>query len=99
MFNKQIGYYRYVLPKSSWEITQGMNKSRLWFIMHFSLMLGVSSLGVFSFTMALFSKDWSLFDPTNEHVFTHSMFGIFTIAFSLIQVFNLIFFIVLTNHS
>ena len=73
------GYYRYMLPNTSYCDCQ------FWFLMHFPVMLGVSMAALFAFLLALIYERWGLVSISSPY-FVHMLFGLLTIGLSLMQV-------------
>ena len=59
----------------------------MWFVIHRPLMIFVPILSVIAFIVILAAAGWAWIPVSNKAAFAHSIFGIFAIVFSLVQVF------------
>ena len=62
---------------------------KTWFAIHRTLMVLVPLLSVIAFLVILSDLNWRWIREDEPLEFAHSIFGIFTISFSIIQVFNI----------
>jgi hypothetical protein len=62
-------------------------KMQIWFAIHFPLMVSVPIISLVSFLIILSYVNWQWLQVTDSTVmFVHSIFGIFTLGLSFIQV-------------
>lgn len=59
---------------------------QFWFVMHRSLMSSVPLLSIIGLLLVLYAKEWSWVSSSIKINFAHSLTGIITISFSVIQV-------------
>ncbi len=73
-------YYRFMFPKFK------LFKRDCWFLVHFPCMLLVPIMSIAAFVVVLYYNKWKWVEPSNSVGFAHSIIGIVTIGFSIIQV-------------
>ena len=73
-------YYKYLYPNIK------LCGVQFWFLMHRPIMLLVPILSIISFLIILSQLDWFWVLSSIPVAFTHSIFGIIAIIFSIIQV-------------
>ena len=61
---------------------------QFWFFIHRPLMISVPILSIISFIVILSYMDWKWVDSSSQPEYAHSITGILTIAFSVVQVEN-----------
>jgi presenilin-like A22 family membrane protease len=59
---------------------------QFWFFIHRPLMISVPIISIASFIIILWGCNWSWIDNSEQLNFAHSIIGIITISFSVIQV-------------
>lgn len=79
-------YYKFIFPKVRWFDLQ------FWFNMHRPMMIMVPIASVVAFIIILSYLDWKWVEAEEKTAFAHSIFGIFTICLSIIQVIVLLLF-------
>ena len=73
-------YYKYICPEVK------LMKLQFWFFIHRPLMISVSIVSIISFLIIL-SRDWKWVTTDSDKTnFSHSITGILTISFSIVQV-------------
>jgi hypothetical protein len=61
-------------------------KLDFWFVMHRSFMYSAATLSIIALLLILSYKDWTWTSSSSKANFAHSILGILTISFAIIQV-------------
>ena len=75
-----LGYYKYIFPEKM------ICNVQFWFVMHRSIMSSVPLLSIIGLLLVLYAKEWTWVSSSIKTNFAHSLTGIITISFSVIQV-------------
>ena len=73
-------YYKFLLPNVK------LFDLQFWFVIHRPLMIFVPIVAITAFIVILADLDWKWVESSERLPFAHSIIGIITIGFSLIQV-------------
>ena len=73
-------YYKYIFPSVK------LMNVQFWFFIHRPLMISVPIISIIAFLIILSQLQWSWIVNTSQPNFAHSIIGIITISFSVIQV-------------
>ena len=64
---------------------------QFWFFIHRPLMISVPIVSIIAFLVILLQLKWTWVDSTNQTNYVHSIIGIITISFSVLQVLKIFF--------